>query len=144
MNSKTSAFLDELGQQPAALRRLARYYRGEGRALLLNWARRARKAGRVVFSGMGTSEYVPGLLTQALGSKGIGMVILEAGEWDHYFTPLKGLTVLISQSGESAETRNLAKNKSLRGRTIAVTNNPQSSLARASQTVLPLLAGAES
>ncbi len=143
IKSNTSAFLKEIEEQPSALKRLIRYYRGEGRPKLMDWAKRVRKARRVVFSGMGTSEYVPDLIQQTLGLAGIDASIHEAGELDHYFSSRKALYVLISQSGESAETRHLAKNKSLRNRVIAISNNPQSTLAKASSLFLPLLAGKE-
>jgi glucosamine--fructose-6-phosphate aminotransferase (isomerizing) len=57
--------------------------------------------------------------------------------------PRAGLVIAISQSGESVETRTLAERLAGQVPVAAVTNDPESRMARAAQVVLPLYAGRE-
>lgn len=145
MQPGKSRFLEEVGQQPQALRGLVAFYRTEGAPLLDEWVRLARKSRRLFFSGMGTSEYAPESILQALAAAGIDATTHDAGEQLHYpTTALDGLRVLISQSGESVETRCLTEALGNRHPTVVITNDETSSMARAGGLVLPLKAGAES
>jgi glucosamine--fructose-6-phosphate aminotransferase (isomerizing) len=106
----------------------------------------AKAHGHVLFSGMGTSEFVPYLVLHALAGAGLRVRIEDAGELYHYgqgtLSP-SCLPVLISQSGESIETRRLAT-ECLSGRTFAVlTNDAESTMARHGSLVLPMCAGYE-
>ncbi len=139
---KPNLFLKELDEQPEALRRLVEYYSGKGFPRLKQWARLAKKNQWVIFSGMGTSEFAPEMILPDLARNGIGALTIDAGEWLHYPRPLKGLPVLISQSGESVETRKLAER--LRMPFIGLTNNESSLLGRKASLALPMCAGAES
>src|SRR5512138_2175332 len=104
-----SAFLMEVEQHPRTLRDLITYYRGEGSRLLRDWRSRAEKARRIVFTGMGTSEFVAESILPRLAEQGLDASSIDAGELLHYPRAISGLLVLISQSGESAETRKLAE-----------------------------------
>lgn len=138
-----TAFVKEVSEQPDALLRLAAFYRGQGRARLEEWAGRARAHRRVVFAGMGTSEFAPETILGALAEQGIDADTRDAGEWLHYPRTCHPLTVLISQSGESVETRLLAEQLRPATELAAITNDEASSLARMAGLVLPLAAGAE-
>lgn len=140
---EVNRFLDEVGQQPAVLRELATRYGGDGKTLLKRWAALAKGNGRVVFSGMGTSEYVADAVMAGLGDAGVDATAVDAGELRYYPRSLKGVLVLISQSGESIETRKVAERRAGRCPLVAITNDPQSSLARAAELVLPMCAGTE-
>ncbi|MBU4201221.1 MAG: SIS domain-containing protein [Verrucomicrobia bacterium] len=143
MSQQESAFLNEVAEQPKVLRELIAFYRGEGQRLLEKWAKLVKEASRVIFSGMGTSEFAPDAITVALAQQGIDATTRDAGEWLHYPSPTVGIPVLISQSGESIETRLLAEQLKGKGGLVAITNNEASSLARAASLVLPMLAGHE-
>ena len=68
----------------------------------------------------------------------------EAGELLHYgLVPANNLLVLISQSGESAETCALARQYAYMHSVVAVVNHTKSELGRWADIVLPLLAGEE-
>lgn len=136
-------FLKEVSEQPECLRKLVMFYRGQGKARLEAWAHLARNHRRVVFAGMGTSEFAPEAILGALAQQNIDATTRDAGEWLHYQRIRMGLSVLISQSGESVETRLLADQ--LRDKTdlVAITNNEASSLAQAAKLVLPMMAGSE-
>jgi glucosamine--fructose-6-phosphate aminotransferase (isomerizing) len=139
-----SQFLKEIAEQPECLLELAALYRGAGRARLQQWARLARRHRRAVFAGMGTSEFAPSAILDALARRGLDADTRDAGEWLHYPRTRPPLTVLISQSGESIETRQLADKLKNKTKLVAITNNEKSSLARAADLVLPMAAGAES
>lgn len=139
----TTAFVKEIGEQPEALRKLAGFYRGEGRELLARWRGLAAGTARVVFIGMGTSEYVAESVVPQLTAQGLDASVADAGEWLHYPRVSKGLKVLISQSGESVETRKVAERDGAAPGYVAITNNPASAIARQAGLHLPLLAGHE-
>jgi glucosamine--fructose-6-phosphate aminotransferase (isomerizing) len=144
MNSeKTSSFLTEVSEQPEALENLIAFYEGEGMPLLEQWTRLARESGRIRFCGMGTSKFAPEMVLSTLGCHGLDASAMEAGELLHYPMPMRGLPVLISQSGESIETQKLAGQMENKDHLIAVTNNQQSALARAAKLILPMCAGHE-
>lgn len=138
-----STFLQEVAEQPAALRAVATAYRGEARAALWQWRERAQAARHVWFAGMGTSEFAAESIAAALTNAGLAVETHDAGELLHYPRPLAGLPVLVSQSGESVETRSLIERLSLTD-FVAITNHPESTLATAAALHLPLHAGAES
>ncbi|MHB0938031.1 MAG: SIS domain-containing protein [Armatimonadota bacterium] len=142
--AEASHFLQEITEQPAALQAMCEYYAGEGRERLSYWAQEARAAGRVIFTGMGTSEFAPELILAELGQPGIDASTVDAGEWLHYPRFERGMVVLISQSGESVETRKLAEHLFAKGKSLlGVTNAPESTIARVSEQVLLLHAGDE-
>jgi glucosamine--fructose-6-phosphate aminotransferase (isomerizing) len=102
----------------------------------------ARAAGRIAFLGMGTSEFSPLLIQRRLSLQGIDASFFDAGEWLHYPHSLEILPVLISQSGESVETRLLTRGPLGEGM-VAIVNNEQSTLAKKAELNLPMCAGEE-
>ncbi len=138
-----NTFLQEVCEQPEALGNLGARYRGADGALLQCWADRARKAGRVVFSGMGTSQFAPEMVLTALALQGVDASAVDAGELLHYPRPIPGMLTLVSQSGESVETRELASQCRPGGGLAAIVNNTSSSVAQAADVVLPMCAGRE-
>lgn len=141
MEQSKSGFLSEIADQPQALNTLASFYKGEGQGLLAAWARQAAKSKRVIFTGMGTSEFAPDMILADLAQNGIAATTMDAGEWLHYPRPLEGLPVLISQSGESVETRKLAER--LRTPFVGLVNNASSLIGRNASLTLLMCAGEE-
>ncbi|MBW7997448.1 MAG: SIS domain-containing protein [Candidatus Glassbacteria bacterium] len=146
-NGNLTEFLREADSQPEALADLIEFYRTEGAPLLTRWRELLAKYSRVEFIGMGTSEIAPLLIRSSLASAGIGVSIVDAGEYVHYHNadPAEGtLSVLISQSGESAETKKATAALAGQGAPVAViVNDEDSSMAAAAKLVLPLKAGDE-
>lgn len=143
MNKNDTPFLQEVAQQPAAMRDLIAYYRGAGSSRLEHWAERAKKAGRILFTGMGTSEFAPETALTRMTHSGLHTATADAGELLHYPRPINGMLVLISQSGESVETRKLAASLHGNGSLAAIVNNEDSTVAQAAELLLPMLAGDE-
>lgn len=140
-----NGFLTENNDLPRALGDLVRYYRTDGRDRLL--ALRGLKANRntILFSGMGTSEFTPLFIQWRLRRCGISCATVDTGEWLHFGDPSDkdDLVVLTSQSGESVELKRLVDRQMANVPYVAITNFPESSLARGSALVLPLRAGPE-
>jgi glucosamine--fructose-6-phosphate aminotransferase (isomerizing) len=143
------AFLEEVAEQPAALRRLVEFYgRREGRALLASARTVAGVSPRTfLFTGMGTSEHAPHSVSDRLAeAAGVPVVIRDAGELLHYglrTVSFHDAVFAVSQSGESIETRRVAEALKGHPRLIAITNEPGSTIARLARVNLPLLAGSE-
>ncbi|GMA61249.1 SIS domain-containing protein [Alicyclobacillus fastidiosus] len=139
-------YLTEILEQPMALSRL--YDSWQSSALLSRLSQAYARCPRpLVFVGMGSSHYAPIVIRPRLARAGIPYRMEEAGEVLHYERDTiakESWVIAISQSGESYETRELAK--FLEGRVervIAITNEPQSTLAHVADDVLLLGAGVE-
>ena len=142
-----SRFLEEIHQQPEALRELLGYYRGAGGELLEEVAEQVRsRAGRLLFTGMGSSFFAPLAVRYRLLRGGIETEIWEAGELLHYGLDRcaeQAVMVAISQSGESAETRRVVERVRGKCPLVTVTNDAQSYLGRSGDVMLPMRAGEE-
>ena len=143
-------FLEEILQQPQALTDTATYYyTADGADAITALTRRLRTARRIVATGMGSSYFLAQALASMLAERGIAVVALNAGELLHYNIGVidsDTLLIAISQSGESYETVKVLQQLRLRGVTplvASITNCPDSTLAHASDIVLPTVAGNE-
>ena len=140
-------FVDEIRNQPSALRAAADFYTtGEGAGLLARSAEMIGSRQRLVFTGMGTSLYAPYLIVKELDGLLPSIELRDAGELLHF--GLKGLhddTILaaVSQSGESAETRNVVQKAAGKVPILSIVNNPASFMGRNADLILPLHAGEE-
>ncbi len=142
--SAENQFLLDVHAQPEALRNLINYYRtSEGKSLLGQWAAKAGAAGRVIFCGMGTSEFAAELVLAEMARLGVDASTFDAGELLHYPRPIKGLLVLVSQSGESVETRKIVERCGSGDDVVALINSVESTIARAASVNLPMFAGIE-
>jgi glutamine---fructose-6-phosphate transaminase (isomerizing) len=110
----------------------------------------AAPRGRIVLAGMGSSYDACYPASTVLASGGVLAPMLDAAELLHFRLPALGgsdLLVLVSQSGESAETVGVAR--ALRDRTtptptiVSVTNGTANTLAGLSDVALDTRAGAE-
>jgi glutamine---fructose-6-phosphate transaminase (isomerizing) len=139
-------FIAEIAGQPDALRRAAAGLAGHAGALA---ALAARPPGALVFGGMGSSYDACYPAVTALARAGVAASMVDTAELLHFRLPaLRGgdELILVSQSGESAETVGVARALRERGdapRIVAVTNEPASSLATLADHTLGTNAGEE-
>jgi glucosamine--fructose-6-phosphate aminotransferase (isomerizing) len=135
--------LDELYQQPQALRDMIGHYRGAGgdslRAL-------GPRPALPIFTGLGASYHAAWIAVLHLQHLGFPALCIETSDLVNYAPALlrEGATVVcISQSGASGEVVALAERMPAGARLIAITNTLASELGRAAGLTLPLVAGAE-
>jgi len=136
-------YLRDLLAQPRALRDT--YASFERPANLMRVVARLAEFQRVVLTGMGSSYHALHPLNLQLNDHGIASMMLETSEFVHYYSRAlnpKTLVIAVSQSGESAEMRRLAQ-LSQGAPLIAVTNSPESTLARHAASALFTHAGDE-
>ena len=140
-------FIAEISGQPDALRRAAEGLASQRSAIE---ALGDRRDGSLVFAGMGSSYDACYPAVTTLARRGIPAMMIDAAELLHFRLPMLGPAdhlILVSQSGESAETVRVAERLHAEAghpRIVAVTNEPRSSLARAADVTLRTWAGAES
>jgi len=140
-------FIAEIAGQPEALRRAGSGAIEQTDALEAAGAPAPR--GRIVLSGMGSSydACYPAVTSLAVG--GVAAVMLDAAELLHFRLPIlrgEDLLVLVSQSGESAETVGVARavRDAAETPTIAsITNGIANTLASMADVALDTRAGQE-
>jgi glucosamine--fructose-6-phosphate aminotransferase (isomerizing) len=139
-------FIAEISGQPDALRRAADGLDRQADALA---ACGDRRGTTLVCTGMGSSydACYPGVTS--LARAGVPAMMVDSAELLHFRLPMLhagDTAVFVSQSGESAETVRSAQLLRRRGDApflIAVTNDPDSSLAREADAILRTFAGEE-
>jgi len=142
-------FLDEIFEQPAALKNTLDYYcKGEGAHLLEKVSRMWQKGNfsQVLFTGMGSSFFAPHSASCFLSDNGIRSFTHNAGELLHYHLQLLKEDVMltcISQSGESFEVVKLMDKINPGVKFIGITNEENSTLARKAGIALLSRAGKE-
>jgi glucosamine--fructose-6-phosphate aminotransferase (isomerizing) len=142
--STDSQFLRDINAQPDAMKDLINFYRtSAGKSLLEQWVLKAKAAKRVVFCGMGTSEFAAELILTDLARQGVDASTADAGELLHYPKPINCLLTLVSQSGESVETRKIMERCEPGQDVVAITNNDKSTIACTASLNLPMFAGIE-
>jgi glutamine---fructose-6-phosphate transaminase (isomerizing) len=101
---------------------------------------------RVVLTGMGSSFHALHPLNLQLIDHGFTAIMAETSELIHYQTRFfdpDTLLIAVSQSGESAEMVRLAEVNRQRSAVIAVTNTPESTLAKQATITVLTRAGQE-
>lgn len=104
------------------------------------------KFHRIVLTGMGSSYHALHPLNLQLISHGFTALMVETSELVHYksrFFDPKTLIIAVSQSGQSVEMIRLAEVNRKRSAVLAVTNTPQSPLAKHATAALFTHAGSE-
>ena len=142
-------FLQEIFEQPKAVKDTASYhYSQSGRNVFRSisdlWNTGVYR--RMVFTGMGSSYFISESAACLLNSYGIDACAINSGELLHYRKAMLGsdaLLVCISQSGESYEVVKLLESIGTDIKVVAVTNEPESTLARKAEHVLLCKAGTE-
>jgi glutamine---fructose-6-phosphate transaminase (isomerizing) len=123
---------DILGQEKSFARVLERQT-GAGRPAMLEAAWSLREASKIVITAIGASLHSAYPLHYALTGRGMNCSIVEIAELLHYQERIcAGATVVVfSRSGESIEVvKLLEKLNGVAARVIAVTNEPESTLAK--------------
>lgn len=140
MSDQAERFLEDVLQEPETLSGVLDLYESEDsplRALELDGV------GRVRLIGIGSSRFAALPVASMLRALGID----AAAERSSMFagTPAGSdvLAVCVSANGETAETVEHAERHRGISRVVAVTNKPESELARLADVVLPLDAGEE-
>jgi glutamine---fructose-6-phosphate transaminase (isomerizing) len=140
------AYLADIRQQPDTLERLIHQLEGSEACSEVAGAWRDTGTDSFVLTGMGSSYHALYPLHRALCSAGRSSCHVETAELLHGFRGVyRGTSRLIavSQSGESAEIVGLMRHAADFGETLAVTNQPASSLGREARRTLPIHSGAE-
>ncbi len=142
-----SVFVDEIAAQPQALRDLASYYQdAEGQARLREAVAACGNRRLILFTGMGSSLYAPRITYRELVSLGPTILLMDAGELLHFgMEQIHGQETLIaiSQSGESAETRQVVQQAKGRVPILAIVHDQASSVGAGADTILPIRSGEE-
>lgn len=99
-------------------------------------------SGKVVVSGMGKSGHIGKKMAATFASTGTASFFMHPGEANHGdfgMLSANDVVIAISNSGETSELVSLLPSiKRIRVPIIAITNKPDSSLAKFSDVVLPL------
>ena len=137
----------ECREQSACLRKLIDAYRGDAviRAELKTFHDLAARTGAVLFAGMGASYCSAIAASILLQSYGRLSFTVDAGEWLHFARSLDkeiALTVLLTTSGESAETVELMRSRGDQPVGL-LCNNAASTCWKLGKNNLPILAGPE-
>jgi glucosamine--fructose-6-phosphate aminotransferase (isomerizing) len=136
--------LNEIYEEPAALRRIYDTYVARENPALNQAAEFLRKSAPIYFAGMATSEYASYAASSLLSRGGMVNFVYDASELMYYSLPMlkreAGL-VLVSQSGNSAEIVHLLEELDGRVPLVGVYNNEDSALAAGAKIGLPLFAG---
>lgn len=135
-----ASYYKDVCSQPAALRGCAEGLRRGGAEARLK-ALCGRGYTRVIFAGMGSSNYCAIPADLFLCAHGVDSARWSASELLHYrMGALDGGTLLVlnSQSGESAEIVRLLERLPGEVPVAAVTNDPDSTLARRANWVFPM------
>lgn len=104
------------------------------------------KFTRIVLTGMGSSFHALHPLHLVLVDRGITSLMVETSELVHYQSRLfdsKTLIIAVSQSGQSAEVIRLLEANAGKSPLLAVTNTPDSPLARQAEAAVVTSAGKE-
>ena len=136
--------LNEILEQPEALRRVYEAYAAVENPTLEKAAEQVRRAHPVFMTGMATSEYASYPAASLLNQNGKVSFVYDVSELLHYHLPSlipESCLVLVSQSGNSAEIVHILEELKGRVPVIGVFNNEDSALARGSAVRLPIFAG---
>jgi glucosamine--fructose-6-phosphate aminotransferase (isomerizing) len=139
-------YFRDLLNQPAALKNTLEQFQECKELTALRERLQKGKFKTVVLSGMGSSFHGLNPLLLQLTEAGFPAVLVETSELNYYRRSLlspNNLVVAVSQSGRSAETIRLLDLNRGRAPLIAVTNTPDSPLARRSDAVVLTHAGEE-
>ena len=125
-------YLQDIFNQPGDLRTAVNSYFNAGNLRQMR-ALSAHGFKKVLFSGMGSSNYCSIGAAIELNRNGFFASVVSAGELLHYETALARkdiLLVLVSQSGESAEIVHLIEQLPENCTVAAITNNGNSTLGK--------------
>lgn len=140
----TNNLLNEIYEEPAALRRLYEAYVARENPALEQAAALLRKSMPIYMTGMATSEYASYAASGLLNQNGMVNFVHDVSELMYYSLPAikpGACLVLVSQSGNSAEIAHILDDLGGSIPVVGVYNNEDSALARRASLRLPILAG---
>jgi fructoselysine-6-P-deglycase FrlB-like protein len=140
VSDQAARFLDDVLAEPETLEHVLDLYEGERSPLR---ALDPRGVSRVRFVGMGSSRFAALPVAAKLRALGLDAAVERSSTFAGTPAGADVLAVCISANGETPETIEHAERHRGASRLVAVTNKPESSLARAADVVLPLEAGEE-
>jgi glucosamine 6-phosphate synthetase-like amidotransferase/phosphosugar isomerase protein len=139
-----SHLLNEILEQPEALRRIHAAYVQQDHPGLSEAARLLQRSRPMYFSGMATSDYASWPASVLLSRNGLANFCYDVSELLYYhldsLSPQACLT-LVSQSGNSAEIAHILEELKGRLPIVGVYNGEDSALAKGANIGLPILAG---
>jgi glucosamine--fructose-6-phosphate aminotransferase (isomerizing) len=130
---KDSRLMQDILGQEKSLEQVLRQQTGAGRAAMLEAGWSLREASKIVIAAIGASLHSAYPLHYALTGRGMNCSIVEIAELLHYQSKIcaGAVVVIFSRSGESIEVVKLMdKLKGVASRVIALTNEPESTLAK--------------
>lgn len=129
----TTPLLENILNQPVALRAVGAHYAGAGRDSLVRAAALLRSSKRVVLSGMGASFFACIPFSYYLSSQDRCAIAVEASELLYFLESQIArdtVVVLVSRSGESVEvTKLLPRLKERKATVVGIVNMPESTLS---------------
>ncbi len=140
----TNHLLNEILEEPEALRRVYDAYVAHENPALLQAAELLRSSQPVFMTGMATSEYASYPASSLLNQNGKVNFVYDVSEFMYYHLPALqpgACLVLVSQSGNSAEIVHLLDQLDGRIPVVGVYNYEDSSLANQADIRLPIFAG---
>ncbi len=141
---ESSHLLNEILEEPQALRRIHAAYVEVEHPALMQAADLLRRSSPIYFSGMATSDYASWPASILLSQNRRANFTYDVSELLYYhldsLQPGSCLT-LVSQSGNSAEIAHILDELRDRLPIVGVYNYEDSALAKAAQVGLPILAG---
>jgi len=139
-------YLQDIMQQPAALERTCKMLAPSAALSKLIERVRQQEFARIVLTGMGSSFHALHPLTLELIRQRYTALAVETAELVHYqesFLDTPTLLIAVSQSGRSAEIVRLLEINQKRAAILAITNTPESLLAREADAGMVTSAGDE-
>lgn len=140
-------FLQDMLEQPDKLKQLVSFYKSNNGGDMLELLSHLGENKNLVFSGMGSSLAASRFAATYLWSVGKQAMYVESSELLHYGMSIlneDSLLVLISQSGESVEIKEILEVLPGEITVIGITSDMGSTLAQKSTVALPLQCGEES
>jgi glucosamine--fructose-6-phosphate aminotransferase (isomerizing) len=136
--------LNEILEQPEALRRLHAAYVAGNQPALSQAAELLQRSRTIFVTGMATSEYAGIPASCLLSQHGRVNFVYDASELLYYHLPAltpDSCLLLISQSGNSAEITHILEELHGRVPVVGVYNSEDSTLAQKATIGLPMLSG---
>jgi glutamine---fructose-6-phosphate transaminase (isomerizing) len=138
---KEPRLLQDIKNQDRSLLHVLAHQLGDGKAALLEAAALLPNARKIIITGMGASLYAAWHLQYQLAAQGLNCMVADSSELLHYQRLLcaDAVVILVSRSGETVELiKLLPRIKSMASRTIAVTNDPNSTLGQSADQLLAI------
>ncbi len=142
-------YIDEIKQQPEALRDLTRhYFIDSGRERAMRETLKKEAFDQVIFVGMGSSLYAAYTAAGFLREKGVRAFAMECGEFLYHDAGIvdeRTLVVAVSQSGKSPEVVGMCREYAAKKdwKLAIVTNYPENTLYQYGQYKFLIYAGEE-